>query len=70
MQKFNICSGCAKCGNQQSSIEYVATDPKVIEQVAAPLREALGVIPMPDTIKRKCHRCGFVWFEFPLDRKD
>ena len=51
MERYNEKSKCCKCGNLYISINYVG---------------GVGT-KFVDCIRRNCQRCGYSWYEEPLD---
>jgi len=56
MKYYNENIKCKKCGNNSISTKYNQE------------KSITGILM--DDIFRKCERCGYFWFESPLDRKE
>ena len=54
MNKFKQESACVKCGDRNASTVYCAA-------------ASFGSLIVGDVIWRTCGRCGFYWYEKPLD---
>ena len=55
MNKFSASTDCVKCGYGLATAEYM---------------EDIGTYEYPggaDLIQRECRRCGYTWYEKPLD---
>jgi predicted nucleic-acid-binding Zn-ribbon protein len=56
MDTFELNAKCVKCGaNGDHNARYV---PYHVHD------------PNSNTIERTCERCGYIWYEKPIDRKD
>jgi hypothetical protein len=62
MKKYKVNSSCSKCGDDKASTKYGEFS------FPHPTKPGFSLFKM--RIERKCSRCGFVWYELPLDSNE
>jgi hypothetical protein len=60
MERYNEYRSCLKCG-------YVGIDTEYGMKVKTLNNRKLDYKSIPNVLTRTCKRCGYVWYEKPLD---